>query len=789
MTKPIDRVIDALGNHGIQRSGDSGHQFVAFCPAHPDAEGNADRSLTIGIGNDGRVLFKCFRGCSTEAIVAALNMTLADLHDGPTGKLTVEEIATAKKLPVKFLQDICGIRNVDGKGVGIPYLGEDGKRLFGGLMRMRYEMGQRPRQPKGCGLQMYGQWRLKKARKEGCEDLVIVEGESDSWTLWFHGVCALGLPGATAGNKIEASHLQGFKRLWVWQEPGESGEQAVASVSKRLAKSRWNGEAKVIRSEAFKDPSALHIATPDKEAFAAAWSAILAAAAPLPPPGPARQEKKIVVPGVVGAIPERSVAVANTLPPGFYGLTDLGNAQRLVHHHGRDLRYVPKWKSWLVWNGRFWVNGSDAYVMQRAKETVRAIYVESGAAQDPGLRQRLAEHAISSESCRSIHAMVDLAKSESAVLTAHTDFDAHPWLLNCPGGTVDLKTGEMCQHRREDMLTAMCATGYEADAEAPQWLAFIDSIFAGQADLIGYVQRFLGYCLTGDVSTHMLPVFWGGGGNGKGTLLNTLMKVVGHDYTAAAATEMLLARKNDRHPVEIADLLGKRMVVCQETDDGCRLNESLVKWLTGGDRLKARRLYENLWEFNPTHKLILSTNYRPVVRGTDRGIWRRLRLVPFTETFVDDKEDATLPEKLLCEAEGILAWAVRGCLSWQCQGEEVPAQVRMATQEYREEEDVVQRFIRERCLTGRGMRVQASALYSVFSDWMERTGEGRLSQKKFGRRLTDLGYERIQNDTVWYESLALRDMPANSQTQQTYSGSSNGNGAAGSPFDLAWMDD
>lgn len=793
----IDSWLSLFGE-SVRRSGDTGNQWTALCPAHDDLK----HSLAIGVGKDGRVLLKCYANCTTEQICRAVGKEMADLFPAQQDDepLTVERLALDKRLPAAFLRDQCGLRDDGRRGVGMPYCDEQHKRLF-----LRYRSALRAKdgtwQPKGVSLKVYGLWRLAEARQQGTT-LLLVEGESDCWTLWYHGFAALGIPGASAIRTLLDSMLVGFTRVYLWQEPGEAGQKFVSKLAKRLQEADWKGEVRVVSGNGAKDPNELHQRNPDgfKEAFArlleGATSAEKVAASEGKSAGP-------FVPGIVSSAPDS--AAINCTPPGLYGLTDWGNAQRLAVQHGKDIRYCYPWNKWLAWTGRCWLLDALNVAVQRGKNTVVSIYLEATRGESAEIRRAISEHAVASESCRAIYSMVKLAQTEPSLEIVPARLDANPWLLNCPNGTVDLSSGEVRTHRREDFITKVCTTNYVKDANCPLWKRFLHDIFAGNAEMIGYVQRLLGYCITGDVSTHILPVFWGCGGNGKGTLLNTMLHVIGGDYSGAAAAELLTARRQDRHPTEVADLLGKRLVVCQETDDGCRLNEPLVKWLTGGDRLQARRMREDPWQFDPTHKIILSTNYRPTVRGTDRGIWRRLRLVPFTVTFSGADEDRGLPERLKAEAPGILAWCIEGCLSWQRDGEQVPSTVLVATTEYRQEEDAVRRYINECCQVGDDHEIRASALYAGFIDWLDKAGEQhrRLSQTKFGIRIVEMGFERFTSNGTHYRGLTLTvnldngrvnpSVPVGTHTHTTCSGNSNGRvnpsvGRADGPLDLSQFD-
>jgi putative DNA primase/helicase len=256
-------------------------------------------------------------------------------------------------------------------------------------------------------------------------------------------------------------------------------------------------------------------------------------------------------------------------------------------------------------------------------------------------------------------------------------------------------------------------------------------------ELRRFFKKLCGYALTGDVSEHVLPVLYGTGANGKSTILNALLAAVG-DYGMQAVPDLLVAKKGS-HPTEVADLFGMRFVASIEVEDGRRLAESLVKQLTGGDKVRARRMRENFWQFDPTHKVFMAVNHKPEVRGTDTAIWRRLRLIPFTETIPPAEQDKKLPQKLEAELPGILAWAVEGCLEWRREGLQAPDEVRRATGQYRSEMDVIGAFLQDECEIGKGFRVPFTALYSRYEQWCEDGGERAETRRKFNARLKERG--------------------------------------------------
>jgi putative DNA primase/helicase len=433
-------------------------------------------------------------------------------------------------------------------------------------------------------------------------------------------------------------------------------------------------------------------------------------------------------------------------------LTDLGNARRLAETHVDKIRYCHPWGKWLVWDGRRWGIDKTGRIVRLAKGVLNQICLDGMHSSSKDLMA----HALKSSSASRVAGMIRLTESEFSIPVLPEELDTDPWLLNCANGTVDLRNGQLREACRDDLLTKVCPTAFVPDATAPTWVAFIESIFNGSAALIQFVQRLLGYSLTGDVSEQILAIFHGVGANGKSTLLNAVLDVLGSDYGIKAKKDLLVVKKHQEHSTEIMDLFGVRLAVCSETDDGQRLAEGFIKDLTGGDRIRGRRMREDTWEFRPSHKLVLATNHRPVVKGTDHAVWRRLRLVPFDQVFDGDKQDRQLPEKLKAEAEGILAWMLKGCLDWQSHGLGTPDEVETATAQYRSESDVLGVFIEECCLVAGTCKTRASDLYSAYRRWCERTGEHDSGQRRFGRAMTERGFTRSSNNGTWYSGIGIK---------------------------------
>ncbi|MGH8480791.1 MAG: DNA primase family protein, partial [Gammaproteobacteria bacterium] len=373
----------------------------------------------------------------------------------------------------------------------------------------------------------------------------------------------------------------------------------------------------------------------------------------------------------------------------------------------------------------------------------RGMY-EEAARSSPDRREALAKWAVKSESHERRSKMLASAQAieDVPVLPKHLDQD--PWALNVGNGTIDLRTGALRPHAREDFITLGIDVSYDPEAVCPAWDRFLREVFAGGGETIAFVQRAVGYSLTGTAREHALFILHGTGSNGKSTLLDTIHDLLGA-YAGRVPAELLMARRGEHHPTERATLYGKRFVATAETGDGRRLNEDLVKSLTGGDPIACRRMREDFWEFKPTHKLWIGTNHKPQIKGTDYAIWRRIHLVPFNVTFHRSgtpRQDPMLPERLRSELSGILRWAVEGCLAWQQDGLNPPDAVRGATETYRAEMDVLAGFLEECCVLDRRAEAGASDLYRAYCAWCDASGERAESQTSFGGRLTERGLDR-----------------------------------------------
>lgn len=439
-------------------------------------------------------------------------------------------------------------------------------------------------------------------------------------------------------------------------------------------------------------------------------------------------------------------------------LTELGNAQRFVVRHGANARYLPEFKKWLTWDGARWLFDEDGEAVRLAKETARSLYAEAAAEPDDNRRAAVGKWAAASESATRLKAIAELAKTEPGVPLRANELDRDPWLLGVANGVLDLRTGTLRTPDREDFITKRAPVEYQPGAQCPQWLAFIDKIFAGNGALIEYMQRAVGYSLTGLTKEQVFFLLWGFGANGKSTFLSTVRGGLG-DHALHADPAAFMARDRSGPSSDIARLRGARLVTAVETEDGQRLAESLVKQMTGGDPVTACFKYQEHFEFVPAFKLWLAANHKPVVRGGDFAIWRRIHLIPFTVTIPPEEQDRTLPDKLLAELPGILNWALDGCRAWQAQGLMPPDEVKAATAEYRREMDLMQDFLDACCVVQPAARGPQPTLYAGYRAWAEAAGHHPMSGNKFGRKLGERGFEKRQGAAgrVEYLGIGLRE--------------------------------
>jgi putative DNA primase/helicase len=429
--------------------------------------------------------------------------------------------------------------------------------------------------------------------------------------------------------------------------------------------------------------------------------------------------------------------------------TDLSNAQRFVADHGTTTRYCTAKDKWLVWDNTRWRWDDTESVVALAQQTVAEMVTEAMTVKNYQQKLSDAKHAIYSGHHARINAMLSLARPYLAVRVE--DLDSDRMLFNVANGTLDLRTGELRPHDPTQLITKVSAVDYDPHAECPAWIKFLDDITAGDLGLIAYLQRAIGYTLTGDTCEHVFFMLYGSGTNGKSTFIEAIRNVFG-DYAKTSAFTTFMQQQSPSAPRnDLAALAGARLVTASESDDGNIVAEAFLKQVTGGDKVTARFLRQEHFEFTPHFKLWLCTNHKPNIRGTDNGIWRRIKPIPFAVKIADEKIDRGLPERLGAEAAGILAWAVEGLKEYRARGLDEPACIKDATNEYRGDEDPVGKFLLTQCTMRPLAKVKSLALYDAFKKWAGNNGERMIDQRRFSRSLTERGMKstRVTAGVFW----------------------------------------
>lgn len=442
-----------------------------------------------------------------------------------------------------------------------------------------------------------------------------------------------------------------------------------------------------------------------------------------------------------------------------FARTELGLAERLIHRYGADLCYVPGW-GWLYWDGSRWVRDQeDLHLLALTQETVRSIYAEAQGEPDHERRSKLAKFAAESETARRMRAAIDLARARPGVAAFVRDFDADPWLLNTPNSTLDLRSGMVRPQQREDLITHQTGVEFKLGTSHKEWDRTLTDVFAGESATISYLKRQYGSMLVGGNSDQVLLLESGSGANGKFTINELIRRVLG-TYAAQVSAECFVQRPSDGPRPELARLPGVRVVFASELGANRRLDEALVKTLTGSEAVTVRALYANPITYIPAFTPILATNQRPVIRGQEHGIWRRLRCVEYPVRFVDHPAEVCPPYRLLKDANraarleaamsGILAWLVEGCLEWQRDGLNPPTSVLNATSAYRQSMDALGEFFESRCIFGPSEEEQATSLFRAYTDFTQATGGRPVSLKAFGTMLTerDIGARRDRTGVI-----------------------------------------
>ncbi len=462
-----------------------------------------------------------------------------------------------------------------------------------------------------------------------------------------------------------------------------------------------------------------------------------------PNPERVREKDALVVKGLAEG------AARPWCPSGWYDTTDRALAGEFAESHGEHVRYVATWQKWLGWDGTTWSEAAAEMALglaaQRFTDAMRA---EAEYATE--VREKALKSAIRGISSATGHRnLLYMARAEPKLRITHAELDADPWILATPRGIIDLRNGHTHEHDPARMTMGRTNVHPDPALAAPAWFAFLGELTGGDRELEAFLQRAIGYSLTGIVEPHALFLLTGNGGNGKGVLIRAIKAALG-SYAMSASQHLLLQKRTEQHATGIADLHRKRIATIAEVEEGKGWDEVELKALVDSDAIRARRMREDAWEFDPTHHFWVSGNYMPSVRGVDNGVWRRLYLIP-CETSKVDMEDLVLRQKLDAEAPRILAWAIEGCLEWQRRQRRLDPTPKMikAKDEYRAASDPVSIFVQERCDLGDPnditFRVPAAQIYRAYCDWSMSVGHFGASPPTaqfLGRRLARFAESR-----------------------------------------------
>ncbi len=641
--------------------------------------------------------------------------------------------------PVRAVASRVRTRATDAPDLGPPtakwdYLAADGALL---ACVYRYE-------PEPCAKE-FRPWNVRTGRFEGldprplynqpalarAETVILVEGEKCAQALIDLGICATtAMHGARAPvDKTDWSPLAG-KDVLIWPDKDSPGWDYAIAASEAIVAVGARGCAILLPPE-------------DRSE---GWDCADAVVEQVDVPAFIRDAERMVIHGP--ALPSAPDDAEQT-PAAVWGTED-GMALHFTARYAPDWRYVAAWGQWLVWTGMRWVPEATL----RATDLIRAVCRQHALEADsPRLAAKLAASG-------TVAGVERLARSDRLHAANADEWDADPWLLNTLGGVVDLRSGGVRPHDRADRMTKLAAARLGDAGACPTWRKFLVECTGGDSELIDYLQRICGYCLTGKTSEHALFFLYGTGANGKSVFVNTLSALLA-EYATHAPMEMFMETRSDRHPTDLAGLRGARLVSSVETEQGRRWNESKIKTLTGGDKVSARFMRQDFFEYIPQFKLLIAGNHKPSIRNLDEAMRRRLQLIPFTITVPPDRRDKQLEDKIWRERDAVLAWMVEGCLAWQRKGLHPPRCVVEATDDYFESEDALGRWIEERCFVERVARATAADLFEDWRAWAEKAGEFAGSIKRFSELLTNRRFERAKfsGGTRGFVGISLRPKP------------------------------
>lgn len=732
---------------------DHGDKCKAICPVHPDKEA----SLSISYDRKERkTIIYCHAGCEVADIVSAVGLRLSDLFDEPLqtkdADSRIEKIYQYRDSDGNVLFEKVRFKPTDEKKKGFTQRREIENSIVWGLEEGTYyetypgsnewtkNLGKKvnPKEKEflECEPVIYNLNIILKAIAEG-KEICIAEGEKDADNLTALGFpCTCNFDGASVSAyrpKWRTTYNDIFKgaKVIIFNDNDDPGRAHADNIAKELY-----GIAEYIKRPEI--PNLL-----EKEDI----SDFIAA-------GHTKEEILDLVEHTEIWNPSLQPETVDLIG---YNFSDVGNAERLIATYGKIIRYRPgKKNGWLIWSGKHWQVDYNGKIEVLSRKVIKILQQQGreipNTDENEKFKKEIQRFVLKSEADNRIKAMINQAKSQMSIVIK--EIDKNVYLLNLKNGTLNLKTGELKDHNRRDYITRIVNIEYNSDAKCPRWIEFINKIFLERTELIEYIQKSIGYSLTGDSNLQCFYILHGQGSNGKGTFMKAIMTILG-DYAAILKGNSLMEKMGDEGARgDLAKLEGKYFVCVNELEEGKSFDEALVKSLSSGadEAIPVRRMYEEEFDLHPTFKMWMTTNKLPKIKGTDNGIWRRVRKIPFEYNFENDenKDEHFFDNILLPEISGILNWAIEGCVKWQQEGMNVPDIVKYANEDYKNDMDAVQRFIDECCVVSETCRVKRSDLYDAYCIWCKENKEYTLSSRKINKKIAEKNFQEAKIMGIYY---------------------------------------
>jgi putative DNA primase/helicase len=722
----------------------AGAGYLVHCPSHED-----DRpSLSIGTGDNGAIVMYCHAGCEPAQILAKIGLQMKDLYP------------PKQNLP-------------PGIAKTYDYTDVAGKLLY--QVCRKHDKTFLQRRPDGSGGWI---WKTGKAVKRvpyrlhelaGHKTVYVVEGEKDADRLWSIGLPATtnaGGAGKWGASESKALRDVGVTRVVIIPDNDEPGVIHANEVAQKCKKVGLAQSIVMLPGLSIKEDVSDWLAQGhDREELEELVNTTpYLVPPPQSQPGGSTAEpvqtsssQPIVESEASSQDPDALADPTKYAPSGGDGTPyDIGAAEAFRDRFGDRVRYDHTQERWLIWQEHFWRPDESGEVKLLAKRHIDLWQQEAMKAVTYPLRRQLVNFTLKLDKKSSMEGMMSCATWQTPISTSGTEWDANGWLLGVRNGVVDLRTGQLRSGQRTDWITQQAGALYDPQAQCPRWIQFLEEVLDGNAVLIDYVHKALGYSLTGDMREQCFFLAIGGGANGKSIFLDTLETVWG-SYGHRANMRIFVG--NDGEKFHLAELDKRRLIFASETKPNTRMNEHVVKNFTGGESQSAERKFGQPFTFKPIGKLWLGVNHQPKIVDDSFGFWRRVRMIPFLRTFVGSVEDRGLKDKLKLEAPGILAWTVQGCLKWQTEGLETPEVVRVAVEDYQNEEDPLTEFFAERCIIEPNSVVTFSALFAAYNTWAESQGispRDRLSRRAMGNNLKRRFDTKDSDGMRRYEGIELK---------------------------------